>query len=372
MHPRVGQREAKQQCVNSEDLLKALCDRNASTLTYESDWFVERPAQRFLRRSAEFRIRLYEIRPAFVLRNNLHFNGLWAFLLQEIDDRAFKLKRVLTRNKAKRDLGHRRARNNCLRPFTLIASCQTIHFSGWPCPHTLEERKALFARQRWRTGRLQPDLLCKWKAAPQLSLPIFHGQNFVIEPFHGNSAVVVVELGQHSAQLHRRIGNGSPEYSRMQIPRGAAQPNFKTKDSAQTVGEGWNAGRHHAGIRNGDNVRLQSGPVFSEKTLQVWASYLFLSLNENDQIQRQIVVFREDRFDPKNMRKDLSFVVGRSPGKNLSLFNNRLERWRMPEIQGIRRLHVVVSVNEKRLSTRLTLVARDNDGISRRRKNPRR
>src|SRR6516165_4413349 len=205
MHLRVRQRQTKQQRVNSEYLLKALRDGNASPLAYEGDWFVECPAQRFLRRSAKFRIRLNEVRFAFVLRNDLHFYRLWAYLLQEIGDRGFKLKRVLTRNKTKRYLGHRRAWDNCLGPFTLITSCQPVHFSGRSCPDPLQKRKALFARQRRRTGRLQPDLLRKWKPAPQLSLPIFHGQDSVIESLHGDSAVVVMKLCQNSAQFRRRI-----------------------------------------------------------------------------------------------------------------------------------------------------------------------
>src|SRR6202022_118291 len=99
------------------------------------------------------------------------------------------------------------------------------------------------------------------------------------------------------------------------------------------IRKGRNAGPDHPRIRHGDNIRLQSRLIFPKKTLKVRTANFFFALNKNDKIQRKVVVFSQGRFDAKDVRQYLAFVVCRSPGKDFSVSNNWLKRRGGQEVQ---------------------------------------
>ena len=68
------------------------------------------------------------------------------------------------------------------------------------------------------------------------------------------------------------------------------------------------------------------------------------------------------------MGENLAFVVGRAAGKDVAIFQNRLERRRIPEVERIRRLHIVVPINHDGLAAGLMFVFRPDHRMSRRRK----
>ena len=53
------------------------------------------------------------------------------------------------------------------------------------------------------------------------------------------------------------------------------------------------------------------------------------------QVHWQIAVLREHLLDAENVRDDLAFVVGRPTRENVTIFQNRFERRRIPEIKRI-------------------------------------
>ena len=75
-----------------------------------------------------------------------------------------------------------------------------------------------------------------------------------------------------------------------------------------------------------------------------------------------------DRFlDAENVRKNLSFIIGRTAGKNITVLQNRFEGRRIPKLQRIGWLHIVVPVNQNGPTLRLMLIARPDDGMTGRR-----
>src|SRR5438132_9364897 len=83
------------------------------------------------------------------------------------------------------------------------------------------------------------------------------------------------------------------------------------------------------------------------------------------QIDRQFAIFFDRLLNPENVRKNLTFVIGRATRKDISVLQNRIERRRIPQIQRIGRLHVVMSVNQNRAPPFPMLVARPNDRVPR-------
>ena len=84
-------------------------------------------------------------------------------------------------------------------------------------------------------------------------------------------------------------------------------------------------------------------------------------------IHRQIAVLLDRLLNAENVRKNLALVIGRAAGKNVAVFQNRLERRRIPELERIGRLHIVMAVDHDRAAARLMFVFRPDDRMSRRR-----
>src|SRR5437773_12354033 len=73
----------------------------------------------------------------------------------------------------------------------------------------------------------------------------------------------------------------------------------------------------------------------------------------------------------ENVRKDLSLVVRCTSRENVAVLQNRLERRRIPQLQGIGRLHVIMSVDQNCAAPGLMFVARPNNRMPTRWYDPR-
>src|SRR6266487_1438689 len=84
------------------------------------------------------------------------------------------------------------------------------------------------------------------------------------------------------------------------------------------------------------------------------------------QIYRQFTILLHHLLDAQDVRKDLAFVVGCAARKNVSILQNRLERWRIPKLQRIWGLHIVMSVDQNGAPPGPMLIVRPNDRMTRR------
>ena len=75
--------------------------------------------------------------------------------------------------------------------------------------------------------------------------------------------------------------------------------------------------------------------------------------------------FFDRLLNAENVRKNLPFVVGRAARKNVAVLQHRIERRRIPQLERIGRLHVVMPVNQNRAATFSMLIARPNDRMTR-------
>ena len=153
----------------------------------------------------------------------------------------------------------------------------------------------------------------------------------------------------------------------VQVGGRAGDAQLQRRDAAQAVGESGHAGREHPGVRDGDDIAAQLLAVRGEKLLEMRAADFLLALDEDDEIHGQPAGFAQRLADAHDVGKDLSFVVRRAAGKDDAVFDPRLEGRRVPQLQRIDRLHVVVPVDHHGAPPRHVLVARDHDGMPRRR-----
>src|SRR5207249_11266197 len=82
------------------------------------------------------------------------------------------------------------------------------------------------------------------------------------------------------------------------------------------------------------------------------------------QIHWQIVMFLHRFLNSENVRKDLSLVVRCASRENVAVLQNGLERRRIPQLQGIGRLHVIMSVDQYCAASGLMFVARPDNWMA--------
>jgi hypothetical protein len=95
-----------------------------------------------------------------------------------------------------------------------------------------------------------------------------------------------------------------------------------------------------------------------EKRLQVRAADFLLAFKQQRQIHRQIGMLRQRFGQSLHVRHELAFVVRRTTAEDAAITDRRLERGRFPLSQRLRRLHIVMRIQQHRATTGDVLVFR--------------
>ena len=90
----------------------------------------------------------------------------------------------------------------------------------------------------------------------------------------------------------------------------------------------------------------------ADEVVEMLAADFLLALDDELHVHRQASVLLQVRFDRLEVHEHLALVVGGAARVDLAVADRRLERRRLPEIQRIDRLHVVVAVEQNRRRTR--------------------
>ena len=125
--------------------------------------------------------------------------------------------------------------------------------------------------------------------------------------------------------------------------------------------------RDHSGIGDDDHIAAQRLEILREEIAQIAAADLFLAFDDEVQINRQLAILLDRLLHAEDVREDLPFVVGRAAREDVAILQHRIEWRRIPELERIGRLHIVVAVNHHRLAAGLMFVLRPHDWMSGRR-----
>ena len=106
--------------------------------------------------------------------------------------------------------------------------------------------------------------------------------------------------------------------------------------------------------------------VGADEVVEVDAADFFFAFEDELDVHRQPAVLLQVRFDRLEVHEHLALVVGRAARVDLAVADGRLERRRLPEVERIDRLHVVVAVEEDRRRARRAEPVAVDDRIARR------
>ncbi len=138
----------------------------------------------------------------------------------------------------------------------------------------------------------------------------------------------------------------------MQIALRAAKVDLVIREPAKPVANRGNLAREHRRIRDHHDIGSEQRFVLSDELVEVQAADLFFSLEKHLDVQRQLPGLFHVRFDRLEVHEHLPLVVGRPARINLVLAHGGFEGRRLPQVDRIHRLHVVVTVEEDRRRAR--------------------
>ena len=175
--------------------------------------------------------------------------------------------------------------------------------------------------------------------------------NAVIEARNGDGAVGIVHRRKNVGEHMDRIARGAAEQAGMQVAVGTGEPDLFVDQAAQRGGDRRRLRVPHAGIAHQRQVAAQLGGVVAHEAEQVLGAALLLALDHHGDIQRQRAGDRLEGAAGLDEGHGLAFVVAGAAGDDdfaatIERLDARLERRRLPQIERIDRLHVVMAIEQ--------------------------
>ncbi len=137
----------------------------------------------------------------------------------------------------------------------------------------------------------------------------------------------------------------------MQVAVGAGQPDLLVDQAAQRRRDRRRLRVPHAGVADQRQVALELGGIVAHEAEQVFRAALLLALDHHGDVERQLAGHRLEGAAGLDEGHGLAFVVaGAARDDDLAAaverLDARLERRRLPQIERIDRLHVVMAVEQ--------------------------
>ena len=188
-------------------------------------------------------------------------------------------------------------------------------------------------------------------SAPWRKLGEVRGDHALVEAVQRHPAACVVHIGQKIGEHADGIARGPAIDAGMQIARRPGYGDLGERKPAQKGGDGWRVGIQLPGVADEANVGLQFLSVVIREEGEARASGLLFAFEKDGHVDRQASMHGKPGAASLEEGHHLPLIVGGAAGDDdlarlRILREARREGRGGPLLQGIGRLHVVVSVEQ--------------------------
>ena len=188
--------------------------------------------------------------------------------------------------------------------------------------------------------------LVERKPRPRLALLGAGRHHAIVKSGNANVPFAILQRRQNFRDGLQRIRRGAAIDARVQIVIRAFHHQLAIDDAAQTDADGGQLRREHLGIANHRGVAFQARGLAGDVGFDVLAAHFFFALDQELHVDRQPPVLLQQAFHGFDQDVGLPFVVGRSARIDVVVANVGLKRRRLPFVQRIGRLHIVMPVEQ--------------------------
>ena len=266
-------------------------------------------------------------------------------------ERRADFRRLLVADQPERDLGGCLGGDHGLRPRAGIAAPDAVHIASRPRHDLLDDEAVFFAG-----GNAEPDLPEKPLRRQVERLPLLAHRigkllHAVVEAGNGDPAVVVMDGGDDLGEHANGIPGGAAEHARMQVAVGRLDLDLLVEEAAQRRGDGRRLRVPHAGVADEGDFGGKLAAMGLDPGRQMLGAAFLLALDQERHVEGQRSRHRLPRAAGLDERHHLAFVVaGAARNDRLAPVRERgdprLEGRRLPEVERIDRLDVVVTIEQ--------------------------
>ena len=252
-------------------------------------------------------------------------------------------------HEAEINFGERVIRQNSFRSFANVAGVQTANRAGRLVQVFFQQLNSGQVAKERRDAQIGFDLcLVVRNRRKRIHLRLGRRADVLLVIVNQNSVVRVLQRGKRPGQAPRRVDDGR-RHRRVQIAFRAARVQFDVDDALD-------AARHvraiiHilvAGFPQTTVHVLQQRAIFLRELRQVNTADLFFTLKHKFDFERQRSVRGKVRFNRLDAAHQVALVVRNAARKQFAVADRRFPGSRLPQVERLGRLHIVMVVEHER------------------------
>ena len=241
-------------------------------------------------------------------------------------------------------------RDHGLRTLPGVATEDAVGITRRSAPGSFECVVAVFAFAFLETDGAEESCFVEAESVP-LGLDLgVEGGDAVVEPGEGHPSVFVVDHADQACQLVDRIDHRTAVHARVKVAAGTMNGDFDVHHPTKHGGDRRCLDVPHAGVRDHADVRGQSLTIRFKKRVEAGASRLLFAFENHLDSAGEFAPRLLEGTKGFQESHDLSLVVDRAschdPGTMFAFDHDGVEGFVVPQLDGIGRLHVVMSVVE--------------------------
>ena len=260
---------------------------------------------------------------------------------------------ILVRHESHGDFGVGLGGDDRLGPLAGVSTPNPVHVQRRTDAHALRGAVPRFAFHGSDVDALLVGVFAERRLGHGRALLRTEFRHVVVEPLDGDVLVLVLEGRDHLAEDVDGVGCGPSVQPAVQVAVGSGHFHLHVAQSSQSRRDGRHVVRDDARVAHQDHVRREALAVRFEEIFEVNRPHFFLAFDHEFDVARNLVRGHHG-FKRLHVHEELALVVTRASGENRALgvqfrlFDHGFKRGAVPQLDGIRRLNVVVAVHQHR------------------------
>src|SRR5438132_650666 len=255
---------------------------------------------------------------------------------------------ILVHDQSTADLGVGMRWDDGLAAIAVETAPQAVDVQGWTRATSLEHGEVRFANEGQNAHRLTVGLLVEGQIGERRAVSLGQGHDVVVETGDLDDPIRAFQAGEDPGQRIGRVLDGPSITTRMEVDRRPEHVDLRVHNAAQGDRDCRQVPLEESRIADDRDVCFELASVRLEPGIEAWRTGLLVAFEHELEVQRKTAARRQECLGGAQMHMDVPFVVRGTTGQHPLALDDRLEGRRIPQLEGIDGLDVVMAVYDRR------------------------